>query len=248
MVRITNEPLVMGVFTETCYQTMFVDGNLFEEQCLKRSFSKLLGYALSLGSLGLKLPQILKILKSKSVEGLSPSSFYSEEALYVLCLMYHFIIGSPWSAFGEVISIFVQNLVLVGLLWRYAKPTIGLTSRLLVLAVFAAIAAACWYCPPSLQPLIPLANVPVIVMARVPQILLNFKNGHTGQLAFITVCMNAFGSLSRVLTTIIEVGGDWGLVLSYSVGSSLNTFIFLQMLYYWKNTENFQKQMDKKTQ
>jgi hypothetical protein len=45
---------------------------------LKVILAKALGYATIVGSFGLKVPQILAIVKSKDVEGLVPLSMYSE--------------------------------------------------------------------------------------------------------------------------------------------------------------------------
>ena len=50
----------------------------FESECIRLIISKILGYAIIVGATIVKLPQILKIYNSKSVEGLSISSFYFE--------------------------------------------------------------------------------------------------------------------------------------------------------------------------
>jgi uncharacterized protein with PQ loop repeat len=92
--------------------------------------------AILAGSVLLKLPQILSIYNSKDVEGLVPSSFYSEVvSMCCLCWMstvqtnlsllifsqplvttnivYNYLQGNPFSSYGENVFILVQNLILV---------------------------------------------------------------------------------------------------------------------------------------
>ena len=66
----------------------------------------------------------------------------------------------------------------------------------------------------------------------VPQILTNFRNGHTGQLALVTWVLNFLGALARVFTTLQEV--DDVLVLAgFVAGASLSFIIIVQIFLYW---------------
>ena len=65
-----EEKRVLFIFTESCYQKIIVDKEL-ELNCLKKSISELLAYAIVFLSPIAKVPQITKILSSKSVEGIS---------------------------------------------------------------------------------------------------------------------------------------------------------------------------------
>jgi len=79
----------------------------------------------------------------------------------------------------------------------------------------------------------------MILVARVPQILMNLRNGHTGQLALVTTLLSAGGGAARVLTTLVESGGDLPLLVSYLVGCGLNTTLLIQIFWYSKATADF---------
>jgi mannose-P-dolichol utilization defect protein 1 len=62
-----------------------------------------LGTGILLGSLLVKVPQILKITRGKSARGLSPLSFELETLGLCIVATYGFIMQLPFSAFGEVV-------------------------------------------------------------------------------------------------------------------------------------------------
>ncbi len=72
-------------FREDCFDLYFNKFDFFSNnECLKITFSKAVGFALIAGSCILKLPQIIKIVKAKSVAGISKYMFYTE----ILMLMH----------------------------------------------------------------------------------------------------------------------------------------------------------------
>ncbi len=64
--------------------------------------SKILGYCIVAGSFFLQLPQLIKIMKSKSVIGLSSLSRYSEVPINSSTVIYHYLKNLPFSTYGEV--------------------------------------------------------------------------------------------------------------------------------------------------
>jgi mannose-P-dolichol utilization defect protein 1 len=73
-----------GVFTEACWQTVVVDMAM-DMPCIKQSLAKLVSYAILTGSLILKVPQIIKILRAGNAQGLVASSYLSTMIRYALC-------------------------------------------------------------------------------------------------------------------------------------------------------------------
>ncbi len=59
--------------------------------CLAALVSAALGYGIVAGSVGLKVPQILKVVRAKSGEGLSRVTFAIEAAAYAVTLMYRYM-------------------------------------------------------------------------------------------------------------------------------------------------------------
>merc|ERR1712130_601486 len=76
------------------------------------------------------------------------------------------------------------------------------------------------------------ANIPMILLGKIIQIVTNFKNGHTGQLSAVTVFLLALGAIARIFTSIQETG-DQILIFTFICSSFVNTVIALQVIWYW---------------
>ena len=75
-----------------------------------------LGYGVLAGSLLVKVPQILDILRAKSARGLSAFSFELETAGLLIATSYGFLLHLPISAFGEsVVSPMLAVALTLGL-------------------------------------------------------------------------------------------------------------------------------------
>ena len=77
------------------------------------------------------------------------------------------------------------------------------------------------------------------------QILFNFKQGHTGQLALVTLVLNFAGSIARLFTTMQETG-DPVQVAGFGVGILLNGTLVLQVLMFWGATNKVLAHASKK--
>lgn len=75
--------------------------------------SKLLGTLVILGGVGFKLPQILKIAKNKSAEGIALSQYALELLISANTLSFNYHIDAPFSTYGESFFILLQNVVIV---------------------------------------------------------------------------------------------------------------------------------------
>jgi len=117
--------------------------------------SKVIGYTILLGAFGLKLPQIMNIVRNKSVAGFSAISLYIDVPLVMTHVIYNFVKGSPFQSYGENVLILVQNLILVAMFWVYNKEEkITTSNMILVLVVFAFIAYFCFSIPEKYQVII----------------------------------------------------------------------------------------------
>ncbi|ETV70355.1 hypothetical protein, variant 2 [Aphanomyces astaci] len=192
--------LLYGVFTPQCFDAYFTRFDFLQVECGKAVVSKLLGYLIIVGSFILKLPQILKIVAAGNVAGLNPSSFYLEVITFQASVVYNVLRGYPISSWGESAVILIQNVILVLLLWYYSGA--AKSTQLVGVVAFVALGAGMFYLPSEFDWVLPSAGIPLSVMARIPQILSNFKQGHTGQLAFLTLFLNFGGSAARLFTTL----------------------------------------------
>jgi mannose-P-dolichol utilization defect protein 1 len=235
-----------GVFSPECYENYFTHGKFDDTACFKLTLSKALGYAIVVGSFLLKAPQIAKIVTSGSVEGLSVFSCYLDVLVFQSGMSYNLLRGYPLSTFAESIVIYVQNVVIVLLIWNKAKPTVPLPERVAFILALAGHAAGVSYAlPPQHWHILPTIGIGLTVWSRVPQIWTNFRNGHTGQLALATWALNALGALARVFTTIQEVD-DPVILAGFTIGCSLSFIIVAQILWYWNATEKAVARASKK--
>ncbi|PPR82227.1 hypothetical protein GOBAR_AA38485 [Gossypium barbadense] len=193
------------------------DGNFPPKDCLLPLISKLLGYAIVAASTTVKLPQILKIVNHKSVRGLSLIAFELEVVGYTIALAYCLHNGLPFSAYGELVFLLIQALILVAVIYYYSKP-VGITTwirALLYCAVAPTILAG--QIDPILFEALYASQHAIFFFARVPQIWKNFSNKSTGELSFLTCLMNVAGSLVRVFTSLQEKAPTMGILfLLYS--------------------------------
>ena len=93
--------------------------------------------------------------------------------------------------------------------------------------------------------LVQQSNMFLMVSSRVPQILTNFQNQSTGQLAFFTFILNFLGGIARLATVLVETD-DFMYQLQFIIGVALNGIIVLQFVLYWNNGADGKKVQEKK--
>ena len=60
-----------ALMSDECLKTYLEDFDILDADCFKATLSKGLGLAIILGSILVKVPQIMNVMNSKSAEGLS---------------------------------------------------------------------------------------------------------------------------------------------------------------------------------
>ncbi|TAQ83393.1 hypothetical protein B7494_g8288 [Chlorociboria aeruginascens] len=215
-----------------CYQTLLHDIDLNSTECIKLAVSKGLGIGIIGASSVVKVPQILKLLQSKSASGISFLSYLLETAAYLISLAYNYRQGFPFSTYGETSFILVQNVVIAVLVLNYSgKRT---TAGLFVAGLASSAATLFSNEILDMQTLSYLqAGAGVLgVASKIPQIAAVWQEGGTGQLSAFAVFNYLAGSLSRIFTTIQEVD-DKLILYGFIAGFVLNAILAAQMVYYW---------------
>ena len=187
-------------------------------------------------------------------------SFYTEVPLVTTHVVYNYLQKNPFRSYGETCIILVQNIILVGLLWTYSKPTPSLVKILTVVAVFASVAIVSFNLPAEyqvtvccmyilndvdmihielttishstwyfLQYILPLTNLPMLLLSKCPQIYKNMMNKHTGQLSLPTTFLTFAGSMARIFTTIQDVGYDAALLCNCTANATLSGVLVIQV-------------------
>ncbi|KAK2623553.1 hypothetical protein QTJ16_007107 [Diplocarpon rosae] len=224
--------LGVSILGETCYQTLLHDIDISSPECLKLAISKGLGIGIIGASSIVKVPQILKLISSRSASGISFLSYLLETSAYLISLAYNVRQGFPFSTYGETGLIMVQNVAIAVLVLHYSgKPSAaGLFVAALATGAFTLFS----------KDMVDMNTLGYLqagagvlgVAAKLPQILAVWQEGGTGQLSAFAVFNYLLGSLSRIFTTIQEVD-DKLILYGFVAGFALNAVLATQMVYYW---------------
>lgn len=194
--------------------------------------SKLLGYTIVTASLFMKVPQILSIFNAKTGKGVSIQSFTIEIFLYAISFNYHYQNSFPISTYFDYFFLMIQDIIILFLIIYYARAfnTLSYAVAGAFIAFFGVLFMG--LCPMYLLETMQALTIPFFIIAKFPQIYSNFKNKSTGALSLTTTVGLAAGNTIRIFTTIKEMGGDFTMLFSYSVGALLNYIIIAQILIY----------------
>ena len=138
----------------------------------------------------------------------------------------------------------VQNFLIILLIWNYNK-TVGFIEKVVVSVFFMAygyvmfkttmITPEVWTLISSSSSMLSkyiyifssnLFLSKIDIIAKVPQILTNFRNKSTGQMAFFTFLLSFLGSVARLGTVMVE-SDDFMFRLQYIISVLLNSMIIL---------------------
>lgn len=188
------------------------------------------GYCVLIGSIFRSVPQIIRIVKNKSVEGLSLTSFVSELVAYTIIWAYNFNLGYPFSSYGEIVACWIQDIALVGLVLHYRKQING--KVVLATAAFAVFMGVLMTntCGTQALYVMQASTIAMISLgARIPQIWMNHKRGNSGELSLLTCLMNVCGCFARMFTTIVLTKDTLNLIAAV-VQAVLNGVLLYQTL------------------
>ncbi|EFP81424.2 hypothetical protein PGT21_032712 [Puccinia graminis f. sp. tritici] len=224
-----------------CYTNLIYNVQLDEIYCLKYGISKFLSLAIVFGSGIVKVPQIIKILQSRSARGLSLAGFLLDSLGLVIIVCYNYRHDFPFSTYGESFLLLIQNTIIVTLIILSSRyPKAGLLSFLAIST--PALLLGITLVPNSpvpasvLQGLLTL-SIPLALSSKIPQIMINFQKKSTGQLSSFLIFSSFLGCLARLFTTLTETG-DLTLLINFSCGSILNGILALQLISYWNESSN----------
>ncbi|KAL4962148.1 putative monosaccharide-P-dolichol utilization protein [Aspergillus stella-maris] len=237
---------IVSLIGSNCHDTLVVNLDLAQNpECTSLAISKALGIGIVGASGIVKVPQILKLIRSGSSSGVSFVSYALETASLLITLSYGVRSQFPFSTYGESAFIAAQDVLVGVLVLTYA-------GRSAAAAAFVAVVAASIYAllgdtsivDPQAMSYLQAGAGALGVASKVPQILTIWQQGGTGQLSAFAVFNYLAGSLSRIFTTLQEVD-DKLILYGFLAGFSLNLVLAAQMLYYWNSPAQSKKQQKK---
>lgn len=193
--------------------------------------STIVGICVLIGSMLYKLPQVLRVVRRRSAAGISVLMYSLETVGTTFSALYFARRAFPFSTYGETVFIMIQNIVLLALIVFFQRlPRVP--AIIIAIAYFATVFALLLpVVPLSVLVVLQLCSIPILNLARVPQIVLNYRRKETGELSPITLGLQLLGNVARVFTTIAQVR-DPLMFIGICVATCFNTALFAQWLYY----------------
>ncbi|CAD6999749.1 mannose-P-dolichol utilization defect 1 protein homolog [Ceratitis capitata] len=224
-------PILKYFLSEDCIDTYLVDHDFTDGACFKSLLSKCLGYAIIAGSILVKIPQVLKLLKNKSGEGINLISVLLDLTAITSHMSYNYVKGYPFSAWGDNTFLALQTAAIGALVLFYGG------SRALSLIFCLIYGLVVYILNSGLTPINVLLvaqafNIPILLLGKLSQAWTNYKNSSTGQLSAATVFLLFAGSLARIFTSTQETG-DFMIIATFCASTFANGVIVAQMIYYW---------------
>lgn len=114
-------------------------GRLPSFEILSLLFTRFVGYGLTIFACFLKVPQILRVARNKSAEGLSISAFELEVFICAIHTAYGYTNGFHASLYGEAMAIMAQSTVLISFIYYYSG--VSMKRPIFIFGLLAAWAA-----------------------------------------------------------------------------------------------------------
>ncbi|CAI5469441.1 unnamed protein product [Closterium sp. Yama58-4] len=179
------------------------------------------------------LPQIIRIVRSSSIEGLSVPSFEMECVGYTVSLLFCWTRRVPFSAYGELFFLVLQSVILMLLIY-YHSPRLG-RQRYLRAGIYMGMVA--FLVSPAMRSdwfeVLYNGQTALFTLSRLPQMWQNFVSSSTGQLSLTTSAMSAAGCAARFFTSIQE-RAPFSMVKASTAGFMAHGVLLAQILAYSK--------------
>ena len=212
-----------------------------EKECISYLISKGLSIGIVLFSFTSKLPQILYMLNTKDMKGLSYISIYLDILSTLFYTIYPYHMGYPFLTYGEGLIILFQNFLIFFICWKYDTYQSADKNNMSFSLLLVSFLFLCYkgFFDEKIWKIIGSASTVLSMGSRITQIYTSYKSKSTGPLSTITYGLNMMGNAARIFTSLKETN-DIIMVGGFVVSFVLNLIIFLQIIYYNKKDEGKQ--------
>ncbi|KAM9317070.1 solute carrier family 66 member 3 [Gastrophryne carolinensis] len=180
----------------------------------------------------LKFPQILAVIRARSVQGLSLPSLLMEVAGFLVFLRYQMYYDYPMETYLEYPILIAQDVVLLLFIFYYTGSTRSALSYCgLFLGLWNVLVLQKWIIDVAL-------NLCTLISASSKFLQLQhlWKTKDSGQASALTWAMATYTCATRIFTTIMTTG-DQAVLLRFIVMLLLNIWVSLAILKYRKTED-----------
>jgi len=241
------QPLAEWIWGEEDAPTCLSEVPFLGVPCVSQLVTKAFGILIIVASMLNKIPIMRNMINSQSAAGISRNSMYGESMVYANCALYGLLSGHPFTAYGENVSLLVQNAILIVMAWNFStktsSPVKSQEKMMVVLCSVVYLGGIMKALPEEYRHLLMGSTWPIMLYARGSQVFETFSVKHTGNLSIVTTSMSLVGSMIRILTTIKETG-DMVVISGYLLSGSLSLMMFIQYWMYLARTTEILKKTE----
>ncbi|CAN8074157.1 unnamed protein product [Agarophyton chilense] len=202
--------------------------------------STIVGVCVLIGSVLYKIPQVVRVIRRRSAAGISVLMYVLETVGTTFSAVYYARRSIPFSTYGEGVFIMLQNFVILVLIVFFERLPRAPACALALLYLASLLCLYSPVVPMSITTFLQVCSIPILNLARLPQILLNWRRKSTGQLAPITLGLQLLGNCARIFTTLAQVR-DPLMLIAITVNTCFNTVLFAQWMCYSRNLPKIPK-------
>ncbi len=242
------EPKSLGrIDSELFLANLDVSTNLtgcfnLQMDALKEAFDLLkpiIDIALILGAFFVKVPQVIAIWRSTSIEGLEEKSLYLDVVCCLVHVMYCYLSENiKFGEYGDTAAVIIWNVIIVQMYFQYEKKVPGSSNRnkpIMVYSMFLAIITiiiTIYNVDKTQLYLLQLSQTPLLLATRGMQIFKNIKEKSTGSSSLITNFLIFAGTSYRLLQQVTKATIDKPLVFNNSIGAVTSGIQVLLIIIY----------------
>ncbi|CAL8113788.1 unnamed protein product [Orchesella dallaii] len=178
-----------------------------------------------------KIPQILLIYRTKSVEGLSESSLALELLTYVISLSYNAMKEYPLSSYLEDPFLSLQTLAVLLIVYSYNERLNAKRIISLALVAFAFYILSYGIPTPLVLQAFLTATLPMKVFSKLLQLKQIYNAKTAGNISLVSWTINIYTCVTRIITTML-VTQDMTILLKHTLSVTLNSAVVGLSMYY----------------
>jgi len=221
----------LGNTSLECAVTLW-EKDFLDPECLPAVISGALSLIMMGISIFYKVPVIAKIVSAGQAKGLDPNSMYMETLAYISRVFYHVLQADALMVYGDLVSIMVQNFIIVLLMWCWGigKGPMTRSDVTKALAAMVLVLPTMWYIGTSFETgatMLLTYSTLVTVSSRAPQIYANMSADGPGVQVWQQYMLGAGGCAAKCFVN----RGDVFLLCSDGLAGVLNFILMCQTVY-----------------